>query len=148
MKTVLQIIKSKPNQEVLSIGPSATVYDAMKLMAEKNIGALLVLEGERLAGIMSERDYARKVILQGRSSREMKVSEIMSSPVRWVPPDTRNVECMGIMTEHRLRHLPVMDGDELIGLVSIGDLVHDIISEQQFVIGQLEDYIAGKHSTF
>ena len=143
MKTLLQIIKSKPNQEVLSIAPEATVYDAMKRMAEKNVGALLVLEGGNVAGIMSERDYARKVILQGRSSREMKVSEIMTSPVRCVPPQTKNEECMAIMTEHRLRHLPVMDGDELIGVVSIGDLVKDIISEQQFIIEQLEQYIAG-----
>ena len=143
MKTLLQIIKSKPNQEVLSIAPEATVYDAMKRMAEKNVGALLVLEGGNVAGIMSERDYARKVILQGRSSREMKVSEIMTSPVRCVPPQTKNEECMAIMTEHRLRHLPVMDGDELIGVVSIGDLVKDIISEQQFIIEQLEHYITG-----
>ena len=143
MKTLLQIIKSKPNQEVLSIAPEATVYEAMKRMAEKNVGALLVLEGGNVAGIMSERDYARKVILQGRSSREMKVSEIMTSPVRCVPPQTKNEECMAIMTEHRLRHLPVMDGDELIGVVSIGDLVKDIISEQQFIIEQLEQYIAG-----
>ncbi|MEO8249564.1 MAG: CBS domain-containing protein [Burkholderiales bacterium] len=148
MKSVLQILKSKPNQDVLSIAPDATVFDAMKLMAEKNIGALLVMEADDVRGIMSERDYARKVILAGRSSKEMKVSEIMSAPVRCVPPETKNEECMAIMTEHRLRHLPVMDGDELIGVVSIGDLVKDIISEQQFLIEQLEQYVTGQHSTY
>ena len=148
MKSVLQILKSKPNQDVLSIAPDATVFDAMKLMAEKNIGALLVMEADDVRGIMSERDYARKVILAGRSSKEMKVSEIMSAPVRCVPPETKNEECMAIMTEHRLRHLPVMDGEKLLGVVSIGDLVKDIISEQQFLIEQLEQYVTGQHSTY
>ena len=148
MKSVLQILKSKPNQEVLSIAPGSTVFNAMKLMAEKNIGALLVMEGDAVRGIMSERDYARKVILAGRSSKEMKVSEIMSSPVRCVPAETKNEECMAIMTKHRLRHLPVMEGDKLLGVVSIGDLVKDIISEQQFLIEQLEQYVADQHSTY
>ena len=145
MKTVLQILKAKANQQVLSVPPDATVFDAISLMSEKNVGALLVMQGagQKVLGIVTERDYARKVILAGRSSKEAKVREIMSSPVRCVPPDTKNEECMALMTEHRLRHLPVQDGDELLGVVSIGDLVADIISEQQFLIEQLEHYIAG-----
>ena len=145
MATVAQILKTKPNQQVLSIAPDDTVLDAIRRMAEKNVGALLVMEGERVAGIVSERDYARKVILAGRSSRDTKVREIMSSPVRCVRPETKNEECMALMTEHRLRHLPVVreEDGELLGVVSIGDLVKDIISEQQFLIEQLEHYIAG-----
>lgn len=145
MKTVLQIVKAKASQQVLSVAPDATVFDAIRLMSEKNVGALLVMQGasKKVLGIVTERDYARKVILAGRSSKEAQVREIMSSPVRCVPPETKNEECMALMTEHRLRHLPVQDGDELLGVVSIGDLVADIISEQQFLIEQLEHYIAG-----
>lgn len=143
MTTVLQIIKTKPNQEVLSVRPDQTVFEAIELMSEKNVGALLVMEGEGVVGIVTERDYARKVILAGRSSRQTPVREIMSSPVRCVPPETKNEECMALMTEHRLRHLPVQDGDTLLGVVSIGDLVKDIISQQKFIIEQLEHYIAG-----
>ena len=147
MKTVLQILnaKAKANQQVLSVPPDATVFDAIELMSEKNVGALLVMQdtGRKVLGIVTERDYARKVILAGRSSKETRVREIMSSPVRCVPPETKNEECMALMTEHRLRHLPVQDGDKLLGVVSIGDLVADIISEQQFLIEQLEHYIAG-----
>lgn len=146
MKTVLQIVKSKPSQQVLSVPPDATVFDAIQLMSDKNVGALLVMEDDgagKVAGIVTERDYARKVILAGRSSKEAKVREIMSSPVRWVPPTTNSAECLALMTEHRLRHLPVQEGDRLLGLVSIGDLVKDIIAEQQFLIEQLEQYIGG-----
>ena len=143
MKTVLQILKSKPSQQVLSVAPDATVLDAIKLMAEKNIGALLVMQDGAVVGIVSERDYARKVILAGRSSNTTKVDEIMSAPVRWVPPTTNSAECLELMTDHRLRHLPVQDGERLLGLVSIGDLVKDIIAEQQFLIEQLEQYIGG-----
>ena len=109
MTTVLQIIKSKPNQQVLSVRPDQTVFEAIELMSEKNVGALLVMEGGHVVGIVTERDYARKVILAGRSSRQTLVREIMSSPVRCVPPETKNEECMALMTEHRLRHLPVQD---------------------------------------
>lgn len=143
MATVAQILKNKPSQQVFAIEPQATVLDAIRRMAEENVGALLVMEADRVVGIMSERDYARKIILAGRSSRETRVSDIMSSPVRSVPPETRNERCLALMTEHRLRHLPVMQGERLLGVVSIGDLVKDIIAEQQFLIEQMEQYIAG-----
>jgi len=143
MKSVAQVLKSKPRQSVEAVAPSASVFDAVKLMAEKNIGALLVLDGQRIAGIVTERDYARKIVLQGRSSRETPVGDIMSAPVMYVRPDQTNEECMALMTDNRLRHLPVVDQGRLVGLLSIGDLVKDIISEQKFIIEQLEHYIAG-----
>ena len=143
MKSVMQIVKAKPDQAAYTIDLTASVFDAVSLMELKNIGALLVLEGERVAGIVTERDIARKMILAGRSSKETPVSEIMNSPVQCVHPDHTNEECMVLMTERRLRHLPVVDDGNLIGLVSIGDLVKDIISEQKFIIHQLEHYIAG-----
>ena len=146
MKSAAQILKSKPEQTVYSVTPSASVLDAMKLMAEKNIGALLVLEGEAVAGIISERDYARKIILMARSSRETPVSEIMTTAVMYVRPTQTTEECMVLMTENRLRHLPVMDGGKLLGLISIGDLVKSIISDQKFMIEQLEHYISGGSS--
>jgi CBS domain-containing protein len=143
MKSVAQVLKSKPRQTVEAVAPSTSVYEAVKLMAEKNIGALLVLEGERIAGIVTERDYARKIVLLGRSSKETSVGDIMSSPVMYVRPDQTNDECMALMTDNRVRHLPVVDQGKLLGLISIGDLVKDIISEQKFIIEQLEHYIAG-----
>ena len=143
MKSVAQILKSKPEQNVETIAPATSVFDAVRLMAEKNIGALLVLEGERIAGIVTERDYARKIVLLGRSSKETPVGDIMSSPVMYVRPDQTNEECMALMTDNRVRHLPVVDQGRLVGLISIGDLVKDIISEQKFIIEQLEHYIAG-----
>jgi CBS domain-containing protein len=143
MKSAAQVLKSKPVQGVETVAPSTSVYEAVKLMAEKNIGALLVLEGERIAGIVTERDYARKIVLLGRSSKETPVGDIMSSPVMYVRPDQTNEECMALMTDNRLRHLPVVDQGRLVGLISIGDLVKDIISEQKFIIEQLEHYIAG-----
>ena len=143
MKSAAQILKSKPEQAVQAVTPSTSVFDAVKLMAEKNIGALLVLEGEKIAGIITERDYARKIILMGRSSKETLVRDIMTSPVMYVRPDQTNEECMALMTDNRMRHLPVVDQGRLIGLISIGDLVKDIISEQKFIIEQLEHYIAG-----
>jgi len=143
MKTVAHILRSKQHQTVYTITPEARVWDALKLMAEKGIGALVVVEGPRIVGIVSERDYARKVVLQGRSSEDTHVRDIMSSPVMYVRPDHTNEDCMALMTENRLRHLPIMDKGELIGLISIGDLVKDIISEQQFIIEQLEHYIRG-----
>lgn len=143
MKTVAHILKSKHEQAVHTIAPSAAVLDAVKLMAEKGIGALLVIENEEVVGIVTERDYARKVVLMNRSSRETPVRDIMTSSVMYVRPDQTNEDCMALITENRLRHLPVMDNGKLVGLISIGDLVKDIISEQQFVIQQLEHYIMG-----
>ena len=144
MRSVAEILKSKPDQTVHTIAPDATVFDAVKRMAEKNIGALLVMQGEQIIGIITERDYARKIVLMDRSSKQTAVREIMSPSVMHVHPVQRSVECMALMTENRLRHLPVLDNGKLIGVVSIGDLVKDIISQQEFVIRQLEHYIAGE----
>jgi len=143
MKSVAHILKSKPDPTVYTIAPTASVLDALKRMAEKSIGALVVTEGEQVLGIITERDYARKVILMARSSKETPVSDIMTSSVMYVRPNQTSEECMVLMTENRLRHLPVMDGGKLVGLISIGDLVKDIISEQKFIIEQLEHYITG-----
>ena len=143
MTSAAQVLKAKPRQTVETVAPSTSVFDAVKLMAEKNIGALLVLEEQKIVGIVTERDYARKIVLMGRSSKETPVRDIMSSPVMYVRPDQTNEECMALMTENRLRHLPVVDQGKLIGLVSIGDLVKEIISEQKFIIEQLEHYITG-----
>ncbi|MBY4946406.1 CBS domain-containing protein [Cupriavidus respiraculi] len=143
MKTARQVLETKPTQAIYSIQPGATVYAALQIMAEKGIGALLVMEHGRIVGILSERDYARKVILMQRTSRETLVRDIMTSSVIYVRADQTTDDCMALMTQHRLRHLPVMDGDELIGMLSIGDLVKDIISGQRFIIEQLEQYIAG-----
>ena len=144
MKTTAEILRSKANQTVHTIAPTASVFDAVTLMAQKGIGALLVMEGEKIVGIITERDYARKIILMGRSSKETPVRVIMTSEVMYVRPDHTNDECMALMTENRIRHLPVMDNGKLVGLLSIGDLVKDIISEQQFTIKQLEQYIRGE----
>jgi len=143
MKTAVEILKSKAKQAVHSIAPGDSVFDAVKLMADKNIGALLVMEADRIAGIVTERDYARKIVLMSRSSKDTPVREIMTSAVMYVRPGQTSDECMVLMTENRLRHLPVMDGDKLLGLISIGDLVKSIISEQRFTIEQLEHYISG-----
>ena len=143
MKSVAEILRSKPEQAVHTITPSASVFDAVKLMAEKSIGALLVMEDLKIDGIITERDYARKIVLMGRSSKETPVRDIMTAPVMYVRPDQTNEECMALMTDNRVRHLPVIDNGKLIGLISIGDLVKDIISEQKFIIDQLEHYIKG-----
>ena len=143
MKSVAEILRSKPEQAVHTITPSASVFDAVKLMAEKSIGALLVMVDLKIEGIITERDYARKIVLVGRSSKETPVREIMTSPVMYVRPDQTNEECMALMTDNRVRHLPVIDNGKLMGLLSIGDLVKDIISEQKFIIDQLEHYIMG-----
>jgi CBS domain-containing protein len=141
MTSVAQLLKSKPNQEIFTIEASDSVYDAIKLMADKQIGALIVKENGAIAGIVTERDYARKVVLMDRSSKNTPVRDIMSSAVRFVRPDQTTDDCMALMTERRMRHLPVLENDELIGMVSIGDLVKAIIAEQQFTIQQLEHYI-------
>jgi CBS domain-containing protein len=143
MKSAAQVLKSKPVQGVETVAPSTPVFDAVRLMAEKNIGALLVLEEQTIVGIVTERDYARKIVLMGRSSKQTPVRDIMTFPVMYVRPDQSNEECMALMTDNRLRHLPVVDQGRLVGLISIGDLVKDIISEQKFIIEQLEHYIAG-----
>ena len=143
MKSVAEILRSKPDQTVYSIAPGVSVYDALRLMADKNIGSLLVVEEGKIAGIFSERDYARKVILMDRSSKQTAVREVMTSSVMYARPDQTNEECMALMTDNRLRHLPVIDNGRLLGLLSIGDLVKDIISEQQFTIEQLQHYIQG-----
>ena len=143
MTSVVHILRSKPEQTVYTIASTAAVFDAIKLMAKKSIGALVVTEGEQVVGIITERDYARKIILMARASKETPVRDIMTSSVMYVRPDQTSQECMVLMTENRLRHLPVMDGGKLIGLISIGDLVKDVISEQKFIIEQLEHYITG-----
>ena len=142
MKTVEQLLKGKPTS-IIGIAPTASVLDALKLLAEKNVGAILVMEGERLAGIISERDYARKVALKGKSSADTPVSEVMTRSVVCVSLHHTNEDCMGLMTQKHIRHLPVVDGERVIGMLSIGDLVKDLISEQQFIISQLESYIHG-----
>jgi CBS domain-containing protein len=142
MKTVRDVLRVKGNN-CWSIGPNDSVYDAMKIMAEKEIGALLVIEKDKLVGIISERDYARKVILQGRSSKTTAVREIMTARVAYADPDMGVEQCMAVMTEKRIRHLPVLDRERLCGVISIGDLVKSIITEQKFIIEQLERYISG-----
>ena len=140
MKTLMQLLKAKGG-DVHTIAPDARVYDALKLMAEKDVGALVVVENGRLSGIISERDYARKVILHGKSSHEMEVHEIMTSKVVTVQPAQTVEDCMALMTNRRIRHLPVTDGEKLIGVLSIGDLVKEVIAEQEQTIRQLESYI-------
>lgn len=143
MTVVAKILQSKPEATVYSIGPSDSVFDALRLMADKGIGALLVMEGNAIAGIFTERDYARKIALMGRNSTVTQVKDVMTSAVLFVRPDQTSEECMQIMSTHRLRHLPVVDNGKAVGMISIGDLVKDIISEQKYIIEQLEQYIVG-----
>jgi CBS domain-containing protein len=144
MPTVAHILQSKPHHTVHSVPPDAPVLQALQLMADKGIGALLVMEGRQIVGIVTERDYARKIEVRGRTAKDTPVRDIMTANVMYVRPSNTNQECMALMTENRLRHLPVLEGEQLAGLVSIGDLVKDIISEQQFIIQQLECYIMGE----
>jgi len=141
----IELILRQKGREVFTTSPHVTVYEALETMAGRGIGALVVMEGTELVGVISERDYARKVILEGRSSKETKVWEIMSSPAVTASKTTSVDECMRRMTEERCRHLPVVDEGNLVGLVSIGDLVHWIITTQDLAIQQLEDYITGKY---
>ena len=142
--TISEILKNKP-AGVCSVPPGATVFEAIREMADKNIGALLVMEGERLLGVVSERDYTRKVALRGKSSRETQVHEILSASLVSARPDSTVEECMRLMTEHRVRHLPVLEGGRVVGIVSIGDLVNWIISAQSQAISQLQSYISGQY---
>jgi CBS domain-containing protein len=143
MMTFIRQLLEKKGHDVWSISPEASVYDALLLLAEKNIGALLVLEEGELVGILSERDYARKVALHGKTATEMPVREIMTERVIAVRPRNTVEEAMALMTEKHFRHLPVVEEDEIIGVISIGDLVKSIIAEQEFMIQQLESYISG-----
>ena len=142
MKTVRQLLQGK-GYEVASIEPDKSVYDAMQLMAARNIGALLVLEAGKLIGIITERDYSRKAHLLDKSVRDILVKDIMTSQVAYVSPDYTAEDCMALVTEMRVRHLPVLENDQVIGIISIGDLVKDAISDREFVIHQLERYIYG-----
>jgi len=142
MKSVAQLLKAKGGG-IYSISPGASVLDGVKMLAEKGVGAILVMEGDKLVGIFSERDYARKVVLQGKSSKDTKLREIMTDDVLWVNPQHTNDECMALMTTMRIRHLPVLDNGKVVGVISIGDLVKDIIAEQQFLIDQMQHYIHG-----
>jgi IMP dehydrogenase len=143
MASVAQILGSKVSQAVWSIQPSASVYEAIAIMAHRRVGALIVAQEGRLAGIVTERDYARKIVLMDRSSRNTPVRDIMSTAVRYVSPQQTSEECMALMTEHRIRYLPVMTAGQVVGMVSIGDLVNNLISEQEQTIQQLEHYIHG-----
>lgn len=141
MKTLRQLLESK-NKKLASVAPDQTVLRALEIMAEYDVGALLVLDGKRLAGVFSERDYARKVILQGKASKHTKVADVMSGKVTYVTFDRTIEECMAIMTEKHFRHLPVLDDDHNVaGIISIGDLIKETISQQKFIIDQLENYI-------
>lgn len=142
MTTVSQLLQNK-GQNVWSVSPDDSVYKALELMADKNIGALLVLDGETPAGIFSERDYARKIILYGKASRETPVKDIMTTRVVYIRPEQTIEDCMALMTDKRIRHLPVLKDDKVVGVISIGDVVKSIIANQQFVIEQLENYISG-----
>jgi CBS domain-containing protein len=139
MTTIRQILTGKP--DIYSIDPEATVLDALRLMEQKNIGALLVMRGGSLAGIFSERDYARRMILHGRSSKETLVREVMTSDVFVISPDTTSGECMVHMTDRHIRHLPVVEGGRVVGVISIGDVVRSVIEDLRFTVRQLESYI-------
>ncbi len=142
MKTLQRVLDAK-GDDVFSIGPGASVFDALEEMAERDVGALIVMEDGKIVGIFSERDYARKIILAGKLSRETPVHEIMTERVVYARPDLTLEQCLALMTDKRIRHLPVMQGEVLVGVVSIGDLVKGIIDDQRFLISQLESYVSG-----
>ena len=144
MKTVAELLKAKPAARVVSVRPEQSVLEAIKVLASEDVGAVVVMIGDRLAGILSERDYTRKVILQGRASNTTRVEEIMTANVICVSPRTKARECMALMTDKQIRHLPVLEGGRVVGMVSIRDIVSDIIADQDFTIEQLEHYISGQ----
>ena len=143
MKTLLQVLSDKKHKEIISIAPNRPVFDALVILAEYKIGALAVVEGDKLVGIFSERDYAREVILQGRSSKTTQIHEVMTAKVITGKPDDMVDKTLNLMSEKRFRHLPVLDGDKMIGMLSIGDLVKETIAYQQRLIAELESYIKG-----
>ena len=144
MKTVAELMRAKPTRAIVKVSPEQSVLDAISLLASENVGAAIVMSGERLAGIVSERDYTRKVVLKGRASETTRVEEIMTAQVVVVSPRTKTRDCMALMTEKGIRHLPVVDEGRVIGMVSIRDIVSDIIADQDFTIEQLEHYISGQ----
>jgi IMP dehydrogenase len=144
MKNVTELLKSKPARAVVTVRPEDTVLDAIKILAHEDVGAAVVLAGGKLAGIFSERDYTRKVVLKGRSSESTRVEEIMTANVVCVSPRAKTRDCMALMSEKNIRHLPVVDEGRVVGMVSIRDIVTDIIADQEFTISQLESYISGQ----
>ncbi len=141
MKSVAELLKQRPSAEIYSVTPNATVFEAITKLAEKGVGAMMVMEGDKLVGIFSERDYTRKIAIHGRNSREALVADVMTSPVLFVTPNQRTGECMALMSEKNIRHLPVLDHGRVVGMISIRDLMNDIIAEHEFTIAQLESYI-------
>ena len=144
MTTIAQLLNTKGNQ-IWSVEPKATIFEALEIMSEKEIGALLVMENGKLTGIFSERDYARKVILKGKSSKETPVGELMTKKVFYMDPQKTINDCMAMMTAKRIRHVPVIEDNQVVGIVTIGDVVNQIISEQEVTINHLENYITGSH---
>jgi len=143
----ISAILNQKGREIFTVSPDATVFDAVSLLADKNVGAVLVMDGERLVGLLSERDYTRKVMLRGKRSRETTVAEIMSTDLKTVQPREAVDECLRLMTDKRVRHLPVLDGEKVVGIISIGDLVKWVISCQSAAIAHLESYIHGGYSS-
>ena len=141
MKSVADLLKKRTYTDVYSVKPGATVFDAITLLAEKGVGALMVMDADKLVGIFSERDYTRKIAILGKNSRETLVADIMTSPVLFVTPNSRSRECMALMSEKNIRHLPVLDNGKVVGMLSIRDLMNDIIADHEFTISQLEGYI-------
>ena len=144
MTTIAQLLNTKGYQ-IWSVEPKATIFEALEIMSEKEIGALLVMEDGKLTGIFSERDYARKVILKGKSSKETPVGELMTKKVFYIDPQKTTNDCMAMMTAKRIRHVPVIEDNQVMGIVTIGDVVNQIISEQEVTINHLENYITGSH---
>jgi CBS domain-containing protein len=142
----ISAILNQKGRDIFSVSPDATVYDAIELLAAKNVGAVLVMEGEKLVGMFSERDYTRKVVLRGKRSRETRVAEIMSTDLKVIHPQEGVETCLRLMTDKRIRHLPVLEGEKVIGLISIGDLVKWVIASQSAAIAHLENYISGGYS--
>ena len=142
MHTVAEVLAFK-GSEIWWVSPEASVRDALEIMAERDIGALLVMKDDKLCGIFSERDYARKVVRAGKASKDTPVAEVLTAKVLWVPPERTVEECMALMTDKHIRHLPVLEGERVVGMLSIGDIVRSVIWQQKFIIGELERYISG-----